>query len=981
MRFGPLLLSLPIFGCAVPSSHPACPQGQLDVDDRCVPAACGEGPWGSDGEGADLFVSPNGDDDGRGTKERPFASIRAALDAAAEAEGGRIAIAEGRYEEPLELSSDHDGVVLAGRCSALVVVESGDEDNGLDIHGALDAEVSGLTLSGSLNGVYIYSDGASQDPRVVLNDLVVDGVLQNAVTVEGDGAELVATGLRVSGGGGGGAGASTAAVGVWDGASVEISGLRVERFAGIGLLVYGGQAESRAVVRDAQLTTFVDPMDGATLAGLVAEAPADLDVEGLWLDGAQQFGVLSSGSGAVVRLSDALILNTSAATNQDGFGIYAQGGGNVVAEHLVVDAASTTGIAAYGSGILLDLRDIEVRNTRLAVDGSAGEGLALFDGPELVGDDIRIFDNWNVGFALSGTGTRAEVRGLAVSGTVHDPGFPASRGVEVGAGAVAVFQDVAITDNEHAGIVAMEAGTSVTIERGIVAHQRVFPGAQGGAAGIAAQDGATLTVLGVTVEDNPMVNLVIHGSSATLEDLILRAPLPTETEGALLGRGLGVQGGSVVHARRVVIDRSVDVGLFVEGSEIDLEDVTIRRGRAFPGDLTGGRGATFVGGSWVDARRLVVEDNQEVGILVGGAGTSVQIEDSRIDGTLLDQAGGFGTGLHVQEAAWVTAIQTTLEGNHTVSVVSGHAGTWVDLIDCRVEGTGTGVDGAFGRGAEVAEGGTLVSTDTEWVENREVGVVVRDPGSFVSFTRGAIRRTRDSVELMGGMGVAVENDAEMEAEGLIIEDGQGPGLFLTLGGSARCVDCEFVGNAFGGVSVLDGDLELVGGRIQGSPRHVEYGGGVGLFAWGHWAPPRVRVEGTVFTDLEGPAIYLREPGRYAILDVTLDAVATAARAPAAIVALDGIAAWGGGDGLLIEGVTFGDLTTDGVLLHRAGAELRDLSFGEVIGFQVHRQSCDGASELVVDASVTSTDDCVGPPREIVPRLLMEFETLDFVIVQ
>jgi hypothetical protein len=913
--------------------------------------------------------------------DRPLETLQAAADRLGADGGGRVAVAEGDYDGGLILDRDRDGVEVAGRCADLVTLTEDGTDSVVEVFGGASAAVSGLTVRGDGSGLYVWSAALNQETTLDARALVFDGLGQNGITVEGAGASLDARDICVQGGGADGGGLATSAVSVLDGGTAEVRGLRISGRAGVGLLSSGGARESTLHVEDGILGPFVDALDDVTVAGAFVQSPAELRLEGVWLDGALGYGLVGSGSQARLRLQDVRLTGVRPNGGTDGFGVLLQNGSDLEAEGLLIDGAARGGVAALGNGTGIDLTDTVIRGIVAGPDGWTEAGLALFDGPKLSATNLRIEDCENVGLALSGLGTEGEVRGLVVEGTRALPGAPASRGVELGMGAVATFRDVAIVDNDQGGVIALNTGTSVTIEGGVVRDQRPLGNTDYGGAGIGLQAGAVGTLADLVVEGNPMANVVVDGGHATLTDVVLRRPTAFLMDGDTIGRGLGVQGGGQVTLRRVVIDGALDVGLFVESSTVEAEDLRIERGRDVDGDLTGGRGASISLGSQVHLERAVIIDNQELGVLVGHDGTSLVLLDSEIRDTVTDAGGGFGSGLHVQEGAEALVERSLITGNHTVGVVAAHDGTRVELVDCEVSGTLPGADGSFGRGGEVAAGATLISDQTNWLHNHEVGVMVEHAGSGATFVGGEVRGTLDSTELLGGMGIVAAEDATVVAGGLRISGGAAPGIFVTQDGVLACTDCDLSGNAFGGAVVLDGELLLDGGVVEASPPHPEYGGGVGLFAWGRWGAPRVTVEGTSFRDLPGPAIYLREIGSYALRRFTTEDVATAEGAPASVMGIDAIRPWDGEDGLLLDGATLGDVAGDGVLLHRSGAEITGMDWGEVGGVQVHRQSCDENLDLTTDSSVTSVDDCLGPPRPILPRLLVEFETLDLVVVQ
>ena len=92
-------------------------------------AVCGTG------DGAQVFVSPDGEDAAPGTCGAPFATLARALDSLAGGEGGVVRMRGGCYwlDEPVKLDARHDGIRVEAECA---------DDEGL----ALGLNVSGKVL-------------------------------------------------------------------------------------------------------------------------------------------------------------------------------------------------------------------------------------------------------------------------------------------------------------------------------------------------------------------------------------------------------------------------------------------------------------------------------------------------------------------------------------------------------------------------------------------------------------------------------------------------------------------------------------------------------------------------------------------------------------------------------------------------------------------------------------------------------------------
>ncbi|MDP6935552.1 MAG: hypothetical protein QGG40_21715, partial [Myxococcota bacterium] len=162
----PLLLALLLSACGTDTPL-TCAEGELLDGDACVPEACGTGTWGDlETDGDTIYVDGSAEEGGDGSKESPFTVIQEGLDA--QGEDGMVAVAAGTYVENLEVTSDHSGVHLAGRCRELVTV---DGSRATEAYGerlgiyfkkmgkAAKWTASGLTVSASPYGGIIQNKG------------------------------------------------------------------------------------------------------------------------------------------------------------------------------------------------------------------------------------------------------------------------------------------------------------------------------------------------------------------------------------------------------------------------------------------------------------------------------------------------------------------------------------------------------------------------------------------------------------------------------------------------------------------------------------------------------------------------------------------------------------------------------------------------------------------------------------------------------
>ncbi len=447
------------------------------------------------------------------------------------------------------------------------------------------------------------------------------------------------------------------------------------------------------------------------------------------------------------------------------------------------------------------------------------------------------------------------------------------------------------------------------------------------------------------------------------------------------GRGIEVQAGATVVARNLVLEENAEFGVFMgdDGASVELDGVTVRDTQP-NGDGLEGRGIAVQGGSLV-ARELLLERNHGFGLTASGAGTTVLIEDATIRDTVPREGGITGRGVQVWSGASLVARRLVLDDNHDVGLLAREPGTTVELEDTTIRGTLPWSDGTFGRGLELHAGAHLVARRLVLEGNHDAGLAATNPGTTVELTDVEVRGTRTATDSAGGAGIVVQEGASLVGTTLLVEDNEGPGLYSVRGGSLDASDVTLRGNAFAGAVVLGAWLGVRGGTVSGSVPHPSEGGGVGVFGWDPWGPPDIELEGVEFTDLRGPALYARGPGRYRMLGNTVSGTGTPPYVPGGVLAVEGVEPWHWSvqladvTGLLLEGNTFAGLAGDAVLLDSSSGTLdahpdtgAANTFTDVAGLPLVWQRCsETATPDVLDGS-TSAPGCLAVPQSLGPLL-------------
>jgi hypothetical protein len=295
------------------------------------------------------------------------------------------------------------------------------------------------------------------------------------------------------------------------------------------------------------------------------------------------------------------------------------------------------------------------------------------------------------------------------------------------------------------------------------------------------------------------------------------------------GRGVAVQnnlGETGIRLTGVLVESTVEVGVYVSGSDARVESSVVRATKADPRS-TFGRGVSAQAHAASGApatlvvRGSLVEQNRDDGVFV--MGSEVTVEGSVVRTTQLDGQGLFGRGVTAVTAADAGAPSTLLvvtslvEDNHDVGVfVSGSTATVESTV---VRATQPDAQGFFGRGigaesqsVTLAESTLLLRTSLVDA-NAELGVYVA--GSEATIEASVVRNTELDGEGRAGRGLNVQAHpttqlpSTLVMQSSLVEQNHEFGLFIA--GSHATVDASVVR------ATLRNALELRGRGVHVQP--------------------------------------------------------------------------------------------------------------------------------------------------------------------
>lgn len=541
----------------------ACDEGETHFpgEPGCAPigSACPAGDWPGDLPSDRLvtFVRAGAAPGGDGSRDRPIASLRAAL--ATAPPGHTVAAAAGHYDEAIELPS---GVELRGVCSRLTVIApsiasamapavllraSGATLRDVSVtgprpgvlaHGATDSSLRGVWIHDA-RGAGLVAAGAAQ---ITLESVVVQRTSPLDEGGPGRGLEI-GTMSRVEGrrlvvehnaeasvvlAQGASAvldrvalldtlpdrdGTSGNGISVFGGGVLELSASVVERARTFAIVLNG--SETRATLRDVVIRDVLpQDRDGAGGLALQIVRGARMDVSRLLVERARHFGFFVADPDSTLSGEHVAIRSVATAADETttGWGIVAVGSASLRLGPLRVERAHDVAILVAG-GAGAELSSLTVRDT-LAGPADMGRALDVQSGGTATLSRARIERNREV--ALFVDGATLEASDLVVRDTESTTrSGTAGRGIEAQGGATVVLRRAALESNREVGVMLLGLATTLTASDLVVSGTRGQACAssacsgRGGGFGVAVLDDAYLTATSFGIVENELAGLVL----------------------------------------------------------------------------------------------------------------------------------------------------------------------------------------------------------------------------------------------------------------------------------------------------------------------------------------------------------------------------------------------------------------------------------------------------------------------------------------
>ena len=410
-------------------------------------------------------------------------------------------------------------------------------------------------------------------------------------------------------------------------------------------------------------------------------------------------------------------------------------GGTVELSGLVVEDSTIAGVIVSNGGTSVTMRDSVVRGTRARPTDRQAIGAIVQRQGALLLEEVELSDNEFAGVVASNPDAGLTLRRSVVRGTFPIAQGPAVGTMGVGAyavdGAGLLVEESALLGNTTEGLLVARGGTrpgSATVRRSTVRDTRRNPNVDDSARGIEVGKGGTLEVDGCTVSGNAEHELLVtEGATARIANT---TTVGSTNTAAPSGTGLLVafDGGAVLESVAFVQPRAV--GLEVESGGVARgSDVLVTDVvvALLPGSTSGtqGLGVGTKPGGTVSLLRSVIRRAAGVGVLVSTS--NVALEDSVVQETRTKGLSG-GRAVSVQDQSTFVATRSAFLGNHEAGLIAFDANTRATLLECSVEDTRPDDFDTFGMGVLATTGSLVELQGTTVTGNRSIGVAASAAG-------------------------------------------------------------------------------------------------------------------------------------------------------------------------------------------------------------------------------------------------------------
>ncbi len=666
------------------------------------------------------------------------------------------------------------------------------------------------------------------------SDVVVEDCHDIGVRIEGAGTDVSLTGGAIRRTAPRQDGQFGRGVLVQGGAHLSALGIEVVGNGEVGIF-----AEGAGTVVDLADTVVADTQptpDGDAGTGIEVYEGAALTLSDVEIRDNQEAGLRLIDEGTTLSAHGLTITGTTEAPNgANGMGLWVEDGATAVVRDLLATGNRVAGVVVTGSGASLDLSDAESSHNVPNAEGQGGRGIDVQAGAVVVLARVTLEGNVGTALDIDGAGTVVRSDDLWIEGTLRS-GTEDGRGVELTGGALLDARNLSILDHPGHAFIAMDAGTEALWNGGLVAEGSTEDPPESAYA-VGVQDGATLVATGVIFRDNAQTGLYVALGGARADLIDCEVLDNGRVHPSRFGRGLGAQESGSLGLVRTRVSGNMEAGIVVSGigSRLDILDSTIEGTLQNPqgGNTADSKGIVVQEGATLEAVGLTLFGNRGAGLLVASPGTVAHVEGLRVAMGLGMLHGAGGRGVAVQNGAEFVGTGMVVEDQADLGLLVAGPGAVATIDFARFQRIKRGTDPGTGAGVVVQAGGTLLSEGL-WVEdsggpglyavtggeivltsptlrrNGFAGAVVLD--GVLQVEGGEIRDSTIAPDDGGGVGVFVWNRwgvGELGLSGVTLAGHRGPAVYVRGDATVAVGSCELSGNGTppwlpGGLVALDG---------------------------------------------------------------------------------------------------------------------------------------------------------------------------------
>jgi len=285
--------------------------------------------------------------------------------------------------------------------------------------------------------------------------------------------------------------------------------------------------------------------------------------------------------------------------------------------------------------------------------------------------------------------------------------------------------------------------------------------------------GANVLIQGVWIHQATGQAVLATAGTVQLDRVLVDSTLTTPL--GELGIGLGLRDGVDCRVLSATFEanRMVGVQVYTPQTVLRMQDVAIRNTQGSATSADFGWGLQVKTGADAEVIRGLFDQNLQTGVYATSANTRLLLEDAVITDTRCDTAGRYGDGLWVETGARGRLVRGLLSSNHHTGAIAIGAGADLEIEDSVIQDTRVDEEtGEFGLGILADSGATLRTSRTVVERNRPVGVLVQADSTSATLEDVVVRRTLfKENDLAGGWGLfAGQNSSVSVTRGLFEEN-------------------------------------------------------------------------------------------------------------------------------------------------------------------------------------------------------------------